>query len=54
MIFLKGEFDMKKAYDKIADMKDAERFYELWRGISNLFMSFIESILTYFGAYKED
>ena len=45
---------MNKAYDKVADMTDPLRFYELFRGLANLFMGFIESILTFFGVYKEE
>ena len=40
---------MKKGYDQVADMSEPIRYYELWRGLSNLFMSFIESILDLFG-----
>ena len=36
---------MNKGYDKAADMSEPLRFYELWRGISNLIMSYIETIL---------
>lgn len=45
---------MKTGYDKIVDFTNGLRFYELWRGISNAFMGFLERILIAIGWYHPD
>ena len=48
---------MKKepeGYSKKTDFEDPLRFYELWRGLSNLFMSFVERILVLVGWYHPE
>ena len=45
---------MKKGYSKITDFTDSLRWYELWRGISNAFMAFLEKILILVGWYHPE
>ena len=50
----KGEVEMKKGYSKITEFSDSLRWYELWRGISNAFMAFLEKILIIVGWYHPE
>ena len=51
---VKGEVEMKKGYSKITEFSDSLRWYELWRGISNAFMAFLEKILIIVGWYHPE